>query len=92
MFLMFYNFNGSSSRVVSCLSIDHELSDRIKPMIRLRNYQVFYISTLRSLSSLWSTYYLVVVLVLVVVLGLVLVLLLILLLVLVPNDLQVPPK
>ena len=46
--------------------------------------------TLRSLSSLWSTYYLVVVLVLVVVLGLVLVLLLILLLV--PTDLQVPPK
>ena len=48
------------------------------------------LDTLRSVSSLWSTYYLVVVLVLVVVLGLVLVLLLILLLV--PNDLQVPPK
>ena len=47
-------------------------------------------NTLRSVSSLWSTYYLVVVLVLVVVLGLVLVLLLILLLV--PNDLQVPLK
>ena len=47
-------------------------------------------NTLRSVSSLWSIYYLVVVLVLLVVLRLVLVLLLILLLVL--NDLQVPPK
>ena len=46
--------------------------------------------TLRSVSSLWSIYYLVVVLVLLVVLRLVLVLLLILLLV--PTDLQVPPK
>ena len=46
--------------------------------------------TLRSTSSLWSTYYLVVVRVLVAVLGLVLILLLILLLV--PDDLQVPPK